>query len=376
MEQASRVNLEIDLGKLKENVRKIRSRVAPSRLMAVLKANAYGLGVAKVAEVAREAGASAFGVAEINEAVELAGLGLPVQILGNLLPGEVEAAVEYGIVCPLNDLETAELISRAAVRQGKRVSCAFTVDTGMGRLGMVAEEAAATIRAIRALPNLEAEAIYSHFSSAFQRYDDYSNHQLERFRRLLAELAKEGVAFREIHMAASDALNNFPESTRAPFTMARCGINMYGFYDYEVQQSMRLEPVIELKTSLAAARTLPAGSAIGYGRMHTLKTPTRVGTIAAGYADGLPLALSNRGYVLIGGAFCPVLGRISMDYTTVSLENVPEAKPGDEVVCIGRQGNLAIQMEEWAQLKGTHVYELLCSFGTRVRRRYLEGAKA
>ena len=144
-----------------------------------------------------------------------------------------------------------------------------------------------------------------------------------------------------------------------------------GYYDNEVRQSMRLSPVVELKTRLAAVRILAAGSCIGYGRMHRLARPTRVGTIAAGYADGLPLALSNRGYVLVNGELCPVLGRISMDYTTISLENAPEAKPGDEVVCIGRQKDRFIPFEEWAQLKGTHVYDLLCSIGMRVRRRYL-----
>ena len=371
MSQESRVNLEVNLNTLAENFMEIRRRVAPCRLMAVLKANAYGLGVLPVAEVVKSAGACAFGVAEINKALELAPLGLPVQILGNLLPDEIAPAVEHGIVCPLNDLEMARKISAEAVHQNRRVRCAVTVDSGMGRLGMPAENAAEQILAMRGLPNLEIQGIYSHFSSAFWRYDDYSLGQLAAFKVLLAQLAREGMTFPDIHMAASDALNNFPESTHAPFTMARCGINMYGYYDNEVRQSMRLSPVVELKTRLAAVRVLAAGSCIGYGRMHRLARPTRVGTIAAGYADGLPLALSNRGYVLVNGELCPVLGRISMDYTTISLENAPEAKPGDEVVCIGRQGDRFIPFEEWAQLKGTHVYDLLCSIGMRVHRRYL-----
>ena len=179
------------------------------------------------------------------------------------------------------------------------------------------------------------------------------------------------MTFPFVHIAASDALNNFPESTRPPFTLCRCGINMYGYCDPEVRPSMHLVPVVELKTRLAAVRILPAGASIGYGRMHRLRQDTRVGTIAAGYADGLPLALSNRGYVLVNGRLCPVLGRISMDYTTISLENVPEAQPGDEVVCVGTQGDQTITLEEWAQLKGTHAYELLCSIGSRVGRSYL-----
>ncbi len=370
MSLESRVKLEVDLGKLSENFLEIRRRVAPARVAAVLKANAYGLGVLPVAETVRAAGAAMFGVAEINEAIELVPLGLPVQILGNLLPDEIAPAVEYGLICPLNDLEMARRISAEAVRQNREVRGAVTVDSGMGRLGLQVAEAAPEILAMRGLPNLELHAIYSHFSTAYLRYDDYSLQQLTRFKTLLAELAGAGLTFPEVHMAASDALNNFPESTRPPFTLARCGINMYGYYDNSVQQSMQLAPVVELKTRLAAVRTLRAGASIGYGRMHRLLRDTRVGTIAAGYADGLPLALSNRGYVLVRGRLCPVLGRISMDYTTISLDDVPEAVPGDEVVCFGRQGDRFLPLEEWAQLKGTHAYELLCSIGTRVRRVY------
>ncbi len=369
----SRVRLEIDLGKIVANFQEIRRRVAPCRLMPVLKANAYGLGVRAVAEKLRDAGAAAFGVAEINEALELVPFGIPVQILGNLLPDEVAPAVEAGLWCPVGGVEAARIISAEALRQHRTAELQLGIDTGMGRLGLVASRAAAEIREISQLPNVRLRGIYSHFSSAFNRYDDYNARQIAAFKILFAELAGAGIHFDDVHMAASDALNNVPESLQPPFNLSRCGINLYGYYDSNVQQSMRLQSAVELKTRLVAVRTLDAGSSIGYGRMHTLRKPTRVGTIAAGYADGLPLALSNRGYVLLRGVLCPVLGRVSMDYTTISLENVPEATPGDEVVCIGKQGTGEISMEDWAQLKGTHVYDLLCSFGTRVRRVYLNG---
>lgn len=371
MNQERRVRLEVDLRKLSENFHEIRRRVAPTAVMAVLKANAYGLGVLPVAETVKVAGAACFGVAEINEAIELVPLGLPVQILGNLLPDEIEPAVEYGILCPLNDLGMAKKISAEALRQNRRVRGAVTIDSGMGRLGMQASDAAREILAMRALPNLELIGIYSHCSSAYLRSDDYTVLQIGRFKALLTELAAAGLTFPFVHIAASDALNNFSESTRLPFTLCRCGINMYGYCDPDVRPSMHLEPVVELKTRLAAVRRLPAGASIGYGRMHQLRQDTLVGTIAAGYADGLPLALSNRGYVLVHGRLCPVLGRISMDYTTISLEYVPDAQPGDEVVCFGRQGDHSIALEEWARLKGTHAYELLCSIGNRVCRSYL-----
>lgn len=365
----SRVRLEIDPAKIVGNFREIQRRVNPCRLMPVLKANAYGLGGREIARHLRDAGAAAFGAAEINEALELAGFGIPVQILGNLLPDEVAPAVEAGLWCPVGDFAAAKRISDEAVRQKRTAELQIAVDSGMGRLGFVAARAADEIRRTGTLPNVRIRGIYSHFSSAFERCNPYNQRQLAAFRSLLAELAD--IPFADIHMAASDALNNIPESLRAPFNLARTGINLYGFYDTCVDRSMMLSPVLSLKTRLAAVRMLDAGSSIGYGRMHTLKKPTRIGTIAAGYADGLPLALSNRGYVLLRGVLCPVLGRVSMDYTTISLENVPEAEVGDEVVCIGSQGEQTITLDEWAQLKGTHVYDLLCSFGTRVRRVYL-----
>ncbi len=376
MYQESRVILEVDLQKFAYNFGEIQRRVAPCSVMAVLKANAYGLGVLPIAEVAKRQGATMFGVADINEAIELAGFGLPVQILGNLLPDEIATAVEYGIVCPLNDLPMAKRISQEAVRQNRIVRCALTIDSGMGRLGMPVKEATEQILAMRSLPGLRLDGIYSHFSSAFWPHDNYSLEQLSLFKTLLSELKLAGLEFQNIHMAASDALNNFPDSTRSPFTQVRCGINLYGYYDSLRSQSNRLMPVVELKTRLVAIRTLATGSYIGYGRMCQLRQATRVGTIATGYADGLPLALSNRGYVLVNGALCPVLGRVSMDYTTVSLDPAPEAKIGDEVVCIGSQGNQSIPLEDWVQLKGTHVYDLLCSISPRVRRRYINQSVA
>ncbi len=369
--ETARVRLEIDLAKIRRNFSEIRRRVAPAGLMAVLKANAYGLGVLPVAETVRSAGAAAFGVAEINEALELFPLGVDVQILGNLLPWEIGPAVAHDMICPVANLEVARALENEAERQDRRVRCAVSVDSGMGRLGLLADSCLEEILAMRQFGRLDFTGIYSHCSNAFVRGDEYTRSQFRRFRKLLAMLEARGMTFPRVHIAASDALNNYPESTGEPFNFARTGINMYGYYDNEVSRSMPLEPAVELKTVLSSVRVLPAGSSIGYGRMCRLQKPMRVGTVAAGYADGMPLALSNRGYLLCNGVLCPVLGRISMDYTTVSLEGAPQARVGDEVVCFGRQGDMEIPLEQWAQLKGTHAYELLCSVGTRVRRVYL-----
>ncbi len=366
-----RVRLEIDLDKLKKNFSAVASRVAPGKVIAVLKANAYGLGVRPLAEVLAKEGCAGFGVAEINEALELIDLGLPVRILGNLLPDEVIHAVGNDVIVPVCDYESGQRISLAAQELGKTAKVQILVDTGMGRLGLIEDVLTAEIERIISLPNLEVFGILCHCPVAYHKFDSFTNTQLERFVKSVEALQQKGLRFEEIHMAASDAINNFPQSVQPPFNRARAGINLYGYCDNEVAHTMELEGVVSLKTQIAQIRTLPAGTTLGYGRTYRLSKESKVATIAAGYADGLPLALSNRGYVLIHGQLCPILGKVSMDYTTVLVDSVPEAKCGDEVVCLGEQGENSILLEEWIQLKGTNAYELLCSIGTRVKRVYI-----
>lgn len=367
-----RVRLEISLGTLRENFGKIAATVSPCEVLAVLKANAYGLGVHAPAKALAEAGAARFGVAELNEALELGGLGLPVHILGGILPDEIAPAVAAGIVLPVTDFETAGRISKEACNQGRTAVCHFLVDTGMGRLGILSDDAEDVICRCAQLPNLVGEGIYSHFPIAYRSGSEVTNRQIDLFLDLLSRLETRGLTFKLRHMANSDAVNNFPRAYQAPFNAVRTGINLHGSFDTEGRRVLDLKSILTLKTRLTAVRRLPKGMAVGYGCTYTLSQDTLVGTISAGYADGLPMALSNRGFVLIHGRCCPVLGRVSMDYTTVSLERVPDAQCGDEVICLGGDGPSAVSVEDWAQLKGTHPYDIICSFGSRVARRYIE----
>jgi len=338
--------------------------------MAVLKANAYGLGVRPIAGALAQEGAMGFGVAEPFEAFVLLDLGLPIHILGSVLPDEIPELVAAGVILPVSDLDTARAISREAVRQGRTAIVHFKVDTGMGRLGMLIDDAAATILAACRLPGLHAEGIYTHFPVAYQTGSAFTREQIRLFTGLLDTLAAANIIFAKRHVANSDAVNNVPEACQPPFNLVRTGINLHGSFDTEGMRVLDLSPVLTLKTRLTAARTLPAGSSIGYGQTYRLPCVMRIGTISAGYADGLPLALSNRGHVLIRDVPCPILGRISMDYTTVSLEQVPDAAVGDEVVCLGGRGPQAVSVDDWARLKNTHPYEIICSLGSRVERRY------
>jgi hypothetical protein len=202
-------------------------------------------------------------------------------------------------------------------------------------------------------------------------YDGFTARQIAFFADMVEDLRAKGFRFKRVHIAASDAINNFPEAFRAPFTMARSGINLHGSFDPNGIKALKLKPVLSLKTRVAQVRRLPAGTTLGYGRTWKLDSERDIATISAGYADGLPMALANRGEVFIGGKRCPIVGRISMDYATVDVTGAGAVKCGDEVVCFGAAGEDAITPDDWAAIKGTHAYDILCSLGTRVARTVL-----
>lgn len=365
-----RVWVEVDLGRLRANYRRIAEAVKPAKVMCVLKANAYGLGVERCAAALAETDCVGFGVAEPHEAVQLLPFGKPVQMLSSVLPDEIEPMVAAGVTLPVIDVPTARLIDAAAGKLGRRAKVHFKIDTGMGRLGILAADAPRVIREVCAFRNLDCEGIFSHCPTAYDPTDGFADDQIAVFKAILKDVARDGISFRKVHIAASDAINNFPAARRPPFNVVRTGINLHGSFDPNGRRSLKLESVLTLKTRVAQVRLLPVGTTLGYGRTWCLAKPTKVATISAGYADGLPLALTNRGHVLINGKPCPVIGRISMDYTTVDVSKAGEVNPGDEVVALGGSGRFAVTPDDWAALKGTHAYDIICSFGNRVERTY------
>lgn len=367
----SRVWADVDLGALQRNYQQIAATVSPCEVVAVLKANAYGLGVEPVASALEAVGCRYFGAADLREALLLAARpGIDVQVLGALLPEEIPLAADAGVIIPCGDAATARLLSAVGHSRGKPVRAHFLVDSGMGRLGIPLPEAASLIKEFAGADGVHWEGIYSHFPVAYRTGSDYTLGQIGAMCKLLDELEAAGIRFRWRHIANSDAVNNFPESYAPPFNAVRTGINLYGSFDPEGSRAFSLEQVVSLKTRLIAVRELSEGACIGYGCTYRLPNRMLVGTIPIGYADGVPMALSNRGHVLVQGKPCHVLGRVSMDYTTISLDMVPAAVCGDEVVCLGGTGLAAITPEHWAKLKGTHAYDILCSIGPRVVRRY------
>lgn len=352
---ASRLQLTIDLSRIARNMAEIRRHAGDCRILAVIKADAYGLGALPMGAFLKTQGVSSFGVATLDEALELLPLGIPIQILGALLPEETAPAVAAGIRCPVDSFATAERISREAVRQGKIADCDIAVDTGMGRLGILADsDAAGEIRRIAGLPNLALNGLFSHFSSAGEPDGKYTALQLERFLALHQALA---MPFTRVHHAASEGILLVDRAVQPPFTQVRAGLGMY-------------TRALTLKARLGAVRMMPAGSFLSYSRTCQLTQDTPVGVVCAGYADGIPQILSNKGEMLVKGKRCGILGRVCMDYTLIDLTDVPDAATGDEVECFGT-GEHSVTPEQWGVWKETHLHDILCAISPRVERIYI-----
>ena len=364
-----RVVLTIDLKQLGENYQAVCGIVSPCEVMPVLKANAYGLGVAPIAQALVAAGARRIAVAEPFEALQLLHLNVPVQILSGILPDEMDEMIAHGIVLPIVSFECAQQISAIACAQQTTATVHIKLDTGMGRAGIHWTEAVHVLAQIATLPGLQVEGIFTHFPLAYEQGSDFTDIQVKRFSDILEAAQGLGYHFKYIHAANSDAINNAQITCQTPFNLVRCGINLHGAFDAAGSLRVPLQPVLKMTTRLAQARTLPADTPIGYGHTFRTQAPMRVGTVCAGYADGLPLALSNKGTVIIRGVEVPIIGRISMDYLTVCLDNVPDAQTGDCVILLGRDGEAEIQVDTWAKLKQTHAYDIICSIGSRVERR-------
>ena len=303
-----RVTVEIDLKALVRNYRKIAAHVNPAKVLCVLKANAYGLGVADYAKALASAGCTMFGVAEPFEALELqkalsssvsrlkscgedfrrqtGDAKFEVQMLSSVLPDEIEEMVRAGVILPVIDVATAKLISAAAAKEKKVAKVHFKLDTGMGRLGILAKDALQVMREVKDLPNLDCEGVFSHFPMAYDPKDPFTKRQIKLFKDIVARAEKEGFKFKKVHISASDGINNFPETAKPPFTVVRTGINLHGSFDPYGRKALKVEPVLTLKTRVAQVRELPAGTTLGYGRTWCLSQDTKVATISAGYADG------------------------------------------------------------------------------------------
>jgi alanine racemase len=363
MSETYRCWAEIDRSALRHNASVVRERIGSAEMLGVVKANAYGHGLVGVAE-AMANDAQLFGVANLEEALALraAGLPHPVITLGPALAEERPIIVEHKFIPTVSALEEAEAFDRLGP-----VSINFKVDTGMGRMGVPESEGLSVFRKVAALPNVRVHSISTHMPVSNEDAD-YTRGQLERFRKVLAQFRAEVPGDYKAHVLQSAGTLAFNDQ---PHEIVRAGVMLYGISPLPEYQRL-LKPVMTWKTRIALIRDMPSGHGISYGRSFITPRPMRVATLAAGYADGYPRHLSNRGAaMLVRGKRCPLLGRVTMDLMVIDVSDLPEAAVGDEVVLLGRQGDEEISAEELAELAGTIHWEIVTRVGTRVRRVYL-----
>jgi alanine racemase len=360
---------EINSEALRENVRRLRLRLKPeTALLAVVKANAYGHGLVTAAKAVLEAGALLLGVSSLEEgdALRAAGLQAPTLILGSLNPFDnFPVLFEKKLTPTVASLESAEALEGLALKRGERLPVHLKIDSGFGRIGVSLPNALEFIVKVSSMKGLVLEGLYTHFAAS-DIDADYTHEQANAFLEIVEKARAQGIRPRFVHLANSSALIRFPETHG---TLVRPGLAIYGVAPYAgADAEVELSPVLSWKTKIIFLKTLPEGSPVSYARTWTASRPTRVATLAVGYADGLPRLLSNQGQVLIGGRRAPILGRVTMDMTMVDVTESPECHVGDEAVLIGRQGNERLGVEDMARAAQTNAYEILCGISARVPR--------
>lgn len=368
---------EIDLGAVAHNLREVRRACrSQARIMAVVKADAYGHGAPAVARTVLENGADALGVARAGEGVALRRVGVraPILVFGYCSPELAGELLEHDLTPTIFSLEQARQLSAAAASRRRTLKAHLKIDTGMGRLGFVAgvggvKRAAGQVAATARLPRLEIEGIYTHFAAADGVDKTSARSQLALFHDLLARLKLLGLDFPLRHAANSSAIIDLPETH---LDLVRAGIMLYGLYpSTEVsRERVDLWPAMQFKARVAQVRAVPAGFRVGYGSTYAAPRPTRLATVTVGYADGYSRLLSTRGSMLVRGCRVPVVGRVCMDQTVVDVGQIEGVRPGDEVVIFGRQGNECIAVEELALVAGTINYEVVSTIMARVPRLY------
>ena len=361
----------IDLEALRWNFQQAKKKVGPGvKILSVVKANAYGHGDCEVAKTLEEEGSDAFGVATVEEGIELrkGGVQSPIVILAGVYPGQLDELLQNNLTPVVSESETLPRLEAMVRRRGISLKFHLEVDTGMGRIGLLASEIDSWLPKLGKLEALKIEGVMSHFSQMENVALDYTKKQWESFRHVIQRLHSEGHHPPFIHLAKSAGVIRFPS---AHFSMVRPGLMLYGIYPSpEMAREVTLKPVLSWKTRILQLKRVPKGSSISYGQTFVTERESLIATLPVGYADGYQRLLSNRGAVLVRGKRAPIVGRVCMDLTMVDVTDIRGVQQGDEVVLLGNQGEGTISADEMAQWAETISYEILTSISFRVPRLY------
>jgi alanine racemase len=363
---------QIDLAALRWNFEQVRSVVGPGiKILSVVKADAYGHGAREVAAALTEAGSDGFGVATLEEGIELreAGIHSPILVLTAVYAEQLEEFFRRDLTPAVSDVVTMRDLDELTRPHGRMLKIHLKVDTGMGRLGLLHSEIDSWLPEIVKLEALHLGGLFSQLSHAEDAAGDYTQTQVENFTGVIGRLRTAGFNPPLIHLANSAGIIGVPS---AHCTIVRPGLMLYGLYPApEMARRVELRPVLSWKTRILQLKELPADSSIGYGRTFLTKRKSSIATLPVGYADGYHRLLSNRGAALVGGERAPVVGRISMDLTMIDVTDIRGVSQGDEVVLLGKQGDETISADEMAGWAETISYEILTSINARVPRVYL-----
>jgi alanine racemase len=359
----------IDHDSLRWNFRQIRSSVGSQiKILSMVKANGYGHGAPAIAKTLAAEGCDAFGVATIEEAIELRqhGITSPILVLTGVYLDQLDLFFDHRLTPVAHDIDALQRLDAAVARRGESLNVQLKIDTGMGRIGFLPAEIDSWLPQTKRLKAVKVEGIFSHFSHAESVEGQYTRKQLEIFQNVVQRLRDEGVAPPLVHLANSAATITLPA---AYFNMVRPGLMLYGIYPAPAMTArISLKPVLSWKTRILQVKTVPSNTSISYGQTFVTKRDSLIATLPIGYADGYPRLLSNRGQALVGGKRAPVAGRVCMDLTMLDVTGIGKIQQGDEVVLLGTQGNETISADEMAAWADTISYEILTSIGARVPR--------
>lgn len=374
METKIQSHVEIDLLKIQDNAKSIKE-YCNRKLIAVVKADAYGHGAIQVADVLHNI-TEMFAVATVEEGIELrqAGIRNPILVLFSTLPDTVDEIISYELTPTIDNWDLATRLNEAVLGRNsllqfvpiEKANIHLDINTGMNRSGIPHLETKEFIEKLQTLNRLELEGITTHLATAEEEDQTFVNLQLQRFVSSIEDVAKSDTGIPFFHVANSEATLSIPDSH---FDAVRPGLALYGIYPSN-SYFVDLQPALRWKTHVNWVNMIDSGEGISYGLTHKVTQPTRIAGIQVGYGDGYPRSLSNKGEVLIGGTRRPILGRICMDITVVGLETTDNIEIGDEVILIGKQGDEEITVDEIAEKAETIPYEILTQIGKRVKRIY------
>ncbi len=364
--------VEVNLCAIKDNYLTLKKGLPDgTKILAAVKANAYGHGIVEVSRKLIECGIDYLGVASVDEALVLRKnlIHKPILNLGAFLKNDIEAIVENDITASVSDLSIIRNLDACARRLKKKTKIHVKIDTGMGRLGIWHRDADEIILKLCSLKNIVIEGLYTHFPSA-DSDEEFTRSQIALFCVLVNKLEVMGVPIPLKHAANSMAIVGFKDSH---FNLVRPGLAIYGLHPKkELLDKIDLKPALAFKTKVVYLKEVAKGRSISYGRTFITKKKTRIATLPVGYGDGYNRLLSNRGSVLMGGRFCPVVGVVCMDQTMVDVGLLNDVSLEDEVILIGSQGGEIIRVEDIASLCHTIPYEVVCWISPRVPRIYID----